>query len=57
VKYGGEEGALKAAAEAVKSLPDNRGLKVRAVINPGQARTGRCEINHASGANHVWPDL
>lgn len=34
VKYGGEEAALKAAAEAIKALPANAGLEVRAVINP-----------------------
>jgi hypothetical protein len=34
VKYGGEEAALKAAAEAIKSLPGNQGLEVRVVINP-----------------------
>lgn len=34
VKYGGEEAALKAAAEAIKALPRNQGLEVRAVINP-----------------------
>ncbi|MFP5418869.1 MAG: hypothetical protein ACLGHA_06900, partial [Gammaproteobacteria bacterium] len=34
VKYGGEEAALKAAAEAIKALPGNRGLEVRVVINP-----------------------
>jgi hypothetical protein len=34
VKYGGEEGALKEAAERVKALPGNRGLEVRAVVNP-----------------------
>lgn len=34
VKYGGEEAALKAAAEAIKALPENHGLTVKAVINP-----------------------
>lgn len=34
VKYGGEEAALKAAAEAIKALPGNQGLAVRVVINP-----------------------
>lgn len=34
VAHGGEEAALKAAAEAIKALPGNRGLEVRAVINP-----------------------
>jgi hypothetical protein len=34
VRYGGEEQALTAAAEAIKALPGNRGLEVRAVINP-----------------------
>ncbi|MHB1145014.1 MAG: hypothetical protein ACYCZS_08970 [Thiobacillus sp.] len=34
VKYGGEEAALKAAAEAIKALPGNQGLEVRVVINP-----------------------
>ena len=34
VKYGGEEMALKAAAEAIKALPDNLGLEMRVVINP-----------------------
>ena len=34
VKTGGEEAALKAAAEAIKALPENQGLAVRAVINP-----------------------
>lgn len=34
VEYGGEEAALKAAAEAIKALPGNQGLEVRAVINP-----------------------
>jgi hypothetical protein len=34
VKYGGEEAALKAAAEAIKALPGNQGLDVTAVINP-----------------------
>ena len=34
VKYGGEEAALKAAAEAIKALPSNQGLEVRVVINP-----------------------
>lgn len=35
VKYDGEEDALKAAAEVIKSLPGNQGLAVRAVINSG----------------------
>ena len=34
VKYGGEEAALKAAAEAIKALPGNQGLEVRVVVNP-----------------------
>ncbi|MHB1051520.1 MAG: hypothetical protein ACYCZT_00415 [Thiobacillus sp.] len=34
VKYGGEETALKAAAEVIKALPGNLGLEVRVVINP-----------------------
>ena len=34
VETGGEEAALKAAAEAIKALPGNQGLEVRAVINP-----------------------
>jgi hypothetical protein len=34
VQHGGEEAALKAAADAIKALPGNRGLDVRAVINP-----------------------
>lgn len=34
VKYGGEEVALKAAAEAIKALPGNQGLEVRVAINP-----------------------
>jgi len=34
VKYGGEEMALKAAAEVIKALPGNLGLEVRVVINP-----------------------
>ena len=34
VKYGGEEAALKAAAEVIKALPGNQGLEVRVVINP-----------------------
>jgi ABC-type molybdate transport system ATPase subunit len=34
VKYGGEEAALKAAAEAIKALPGNVGLEVKAVVNP-----------------------
>ena len=34
VKSGGEEAALKAAAEAIKALPGNQGLEVRVVINP-----------------------
>lgn len=34
VKHGGEEAALKAAAEAIKALPGNQGLEVKAVINP-----------------------
>ena len=34
VTYGGEEAALKAAAEAIKALPGNQGLEVRVVINP-----------------------
>jgi len=34
VKISGEEMALKAAAEAIKALPGNRGLEVRVVINP-----------------------
>jgi hypothetical protein len=34
VKTGGEEAALKAAAEAIKALPGNHGLDVTAVINP-----------------------
>ena len=34
VKSGGEAAALKAAAEAIKALPGNRGLEVRVVINP-----------------------
>jgi len=34
VKTGGEEAALKAATEAIKALPENQGLAVRAVINP-----------------------
>ncbi len=35
VKYDGEAAALKAAAEAIKSLPGNQGLAVRTAINPG----------------------
>jgi len=35
VKCDGEEDALKAAVEAIKSLPGNQGLEARAVINPG----------------------
>lgn len=34
VKYGGEEAALKAAAEVIKALPGNAGLQVTAAINP-----------------------
>ena len=34
VKNGGEEAALKAAAEAIKALPGNQGLEARVVINP-----------------------
>lgn len=34
VAHGGEEAALKAAAEAIKALPGNQGLAVQAVINP-----------------------
>ena len=34
VEYDGEEAALKAAAEAIKALPGNRGLAMRMVINP-----------------------
>jgi hypothetical protein len=34
VKCGGEEAALKAAAEAIKALPGNQGLEIRVVINP-----------------------
>ncbi|MGB9128519.1 MAG: hypothetical protein WCB97_02630 [Thiobacillus sp.] len=34
VKTGGEEAALKAAAEAIKALPGNQGLAARVVINP-----------------------
>jgi hypothetical protein len=34
VRYGGEEAALKAAAELVKGLPGNGGLAVTATINP-----------------------
>lgn len=34
VKYGGEEGALKAAAEVLKALPGNQGLTASVVINP-----------------------
>lgn len=34
VEYGGEEAALKAAAEAIKGLPGNKGLELRVVINP-----------------------
>ena len=34
VKYGGEEGALKAAAEILKALPGNLGLSASVVINP-----------------------
>ena len=34
VKYGGEEAALKAAAEAIKALPGNAGLDVKVVVNP-----------------------
>ncbi|HQS99305.1 MAG: hypothetical protein B7Y26_00130 [Hydrogenophilales bacterium 16-64-46] len=34
VKYGGEEQALKVAAEVIKALPGNQGLEVKAVINP-----------------------
>jgi len=34
VEHGGEAAALKAAAEAIKALPGNRGLEVRVVINP-----------------------
>ena len=34
VRYGGEEGALKAAAEIVKALPGNEGLTPAVVINP-----------------------
>jgi hypothetical protein len=35
VKYASEEDALKAAAEAIKSLPGNQGRAVQAVFNPG----------------------
>jgi hypothetical protein len=34
VEYGGEEAALKAAAEAIKALLGNQGLEVRVVVNP-----------------------
>lgn len=34
VRYGSEEAALKAAAEAIKALPGNHGLEVKVVINP-----------------------
>lgn len=34
VRHGGEEAALKAAAELIKALPGNLGLAVQAVINP-----------------------
>ena len=34
VRYGSEEAALKAATEAIKALPGNRGLAVRVTINP-----------------------
>ena len=34
VEYGDEEAALKAATEAIKALPGNRGLTVKVVINP-----------------------
>ncbi len=34
VSQGGEEAALNAAVEAIKSLPGNRGLEVRVAINP-----------------------
>lgn len=34
VKTGGEEAALKAAAEAIKALAGNQGLEARVVINP-----------------------
>jgi hypothetical protein len=34
VEYGGEEAALKAAAEAIKALPGNQGLALRVAINP-----------------------
>ena len=34
VEYTGEKTALKAAAEAIKALPGNRGLAMRMVINP-----------------------
>jgi hypothetical protein len=35
VPRGGEEAALKAAAELIKSLPGNGGLVVAATVNPG----------------------
>jgi hypothetical protein len=34
VECGGEEAALKAAAEAIKALPGNQGLALRVVVNP-----------------------
>ena len=34
VRHGGEEGASKAAAEILKSLPGNLGLTPAVVINP-----------------------
>ena len=34
VEYGGEEAALKTAAEAIKALPGNQGLALRVVVNP-----------------------
>lgn len=34
VQHGGEDAALKAAADAIKALPGNRGLAVHAAINP-----------------------
>ena len=34
VSRGGEEAALKAAAEVIKALPGNQGLAVQAVVNP-----------------------
>ena len=34
MKTGGEEAALKAAAEVIRALPGNQGLEMRVAINP-----------------------